>query len=204
MDELWRSLDVSRLVRTRHVRSCLLCKSLLDGAVTSDDDGYLVRVDELVRNHARGEPSPRGPACSYSSGCILEEEIDRSLGWGMVDLVGERPYSDVRGVKVANINLEVRKEDHPEGFDMTRQDAAHRHFVHLKPSAGYIYIRFGPKVTRVHVCVSPAYRSRREDITDAPTVEDILEVHGEQIQKIAEWVLRKYQGLKKLAGGGQD
>lgn len=202
MDELWRSLDASRLVRTKHVLSCLQCKALFDGAATSTDDDYLVRVVNLVRKHIRKSPAPKGPACSYSSGCILEEKIDRTIGMEMIDVVGVRPYSDVRGVKVATINLEVRKDDHPDGFDMTRQDVAHRYFIHLKPSAGYIYFRFGPKETKVHVCVSPAYVSRREDITDAPTIEDILNVHKTQVPKISEWVLRKYRGLKLLVGGG--
>lgn len=202
--ELWEELEIGKLSRDRHVRSCLLCKALVMGCAASGEDEYIDEAAKVIRGHIKthkAEKYPKGSGCEYD-GCILHEEVSRELALEMIRLGnGDEPWRDIRGVQVSCMAFLVRKDDHPPGFDMTKQDVVHRAFKYLPPAAGEVYFRLGPKKVMVHVSVTPAYVSRHENVEDAPAIADIVKVNNEIVPVIREWVLPKYHGLKKLAEG---
>lgn len=199
--DAWTELGVSRLGRDPHVRRCLLCKALLSACAGANDDEYLTEAVTVIKGCRKRhrKDATAGKGCEWD-GCVLHEDIPAELAREMIRLGGgDEPWRDIRGVRVSCTSFIVREQDHPEGFDMTKQDITHRYYKYLKPEAGFFYVRFAPKRTTVHLCCSPAYVSRREDINDTPTVADIVEVHEKKIPAIREWVMNKYNGLKKLA-----
>ena len=193
------AMMVARMSRSPHVRRCLLCKELVDALAGADEDEYTLKAAEAIERHAAEVPEPDNVACAYA-GCVHHEDVPRALALKMIELGGgDKPWADVRGVKVSNIALRVREKDAPQGWDFTRQDVMQRHFNELVQSAADIYCRLGPKKTTIHVWVSPAYKSRREDVQDVPTLEDVLETFEKQVPVIKTWALAKYKGLKELA-----
>lgn len=198
--DLWRELELSALERTRHVRRCNRCKDLLDQCSTAGAAAYLVEAARLIRAHVAELPDgePGTPACSHT-GCVHHEEPERELGLAVLKLGGEEePESDIRGVPVGCVPLLVTEKDKPEGFKIG-EDSVHRFFKYLKPAAGNVFVRLGPKRTAVHVLVQPAYSSRREDVADAVSIEELLETHGARMAAIRAWVLKKWFDLKALA-----
>jgi hypothetical protein len=192
------AMMVARMSRHPHVRRCLLCKELVD-ALAGADDEYTVKAAEAVEEHIKEVPEPDNVACGYA-GCVHHEDVSRALALKMVELGrGDEPWRDVRNVQVSNIALRVREQDAPEGWDFKRQDVMQRHFRELVQSAGDIYVRLGPKKTTLHVWISPAYKSRREDVEDVPTLEDIRETFEKQTPAIRAWCLKKFNDLKALA-----
>lgn len=191
---------LGRLGRDKHVRSCLQCKALLDQVAVAEEE-YAVEVKKSIKDHAKAVPAGTAgvPPCAYS-GCVHHElNVPRDLAKAMIKIGrGDRPWEDVRGIKVSNIALAVTEKDHPEGFDMKRQDAVRRRFTRLKDSAGDIYVRMGPKTTSLHVWIDPPYPSRREDAEDVATIEDVIAQH-KNIDALRTWVMRKFHELRGLA-----
>jgi hypothetical protein len=168
-------------------------------AIAGADDEYTLRAAELIEKHMVEVPEPDNVACQYA-GCVHHEDVPRALALKMVELGGgDEPWRDVRNVQVSNIALRVREKDAPEGWDFKRQDVMQRHFRELVQSAADIYVRLGPKKTTLHVWISPAYKSRREDVEDVPTLEDICETFEKCVPAIKKWALKKYEDLKALA-----
>lgn len=198
--DLWRELGLDKIEKSAHTRSCILCKEIIDQCSTGGDE-YQAAAAKCLRKHAKAAKSnpPPDPACSYS-GCVLHEDVPQAVALAMVRIAkGPKAERDVRGVRNTTVPLVVKQDDRPDGFDMTKQDAVHRHFKHLAPSAGDLYFRFGQKRTTVHVWISPAYKSRREEITDPATLEDVLETFEKSVPAIREWAKKKYADLKALA-----
>ena len=182
-----------------HVRRCLMCKELLDQCAGGPGEEYDRAAMAVIARHVEQDPEPDNVSCPYT-GCVHHENVERDLALKMVRLGrGDKPWRDLRGVLVSNIALEVRQDDHPGGFDMKRQDVMHRHFKYLAPHAGIVYCRLAPKRTTLHVWVSPAYVSRREDVQDVATVEDVIETFSKQMPALKKWCLRKFSELKELA-----
>ena len=193
------AMMVARLSRSPHVRRCLCCKEIIDALAGADDDEQTLKLADAIDAHMEAVPEPDNVACQYA-GCVHHEDVPRALALKMIELGrGDKPWADVRGVKVSNIALRVREKDAPEGWDFKRQDVMQRHFNELVQSAADIYCRLGPKKTTLHLWLSPAYKSRREDIEDVPTLEDIRETFEKQMPAIKAWALRKFKALKELA-----
>lgn len=193
-------ITFSKLLRRPHIRRCLACKELLDQVAMADDE-YTERAVAAIEAHEKEEPLPDNIACSYS-GCVHHEDMSRDFALKMVELgPGDEPWRNVRGVQVSAISLHVREGDAPEGWDFkaTQSDVTTRHFLHLRPSAGYIYVRLGPKRTTAHVWISPPYPTRHETIEDPATIEDVQETLKTKGPAIAAWCRRKFEDLKALA-----
>ena len=192
------AIMVARYSRHPHVRRCLLCKEFVD-ALAGADDEYTLKAADAIDAHIEEVPEPENVACQYA-GCVHHEDVPRALALKMIELGGgDCPWVDVRGVKVSNIALRVREKDAPDGWDFKRQDVMQRHFNELVQSAADIYCRLGPKKTTLHLWLSPAYKSRREDVEDVPTLEDIRETFEKHTPAIKTWALAKYKTLKDLA-----
>lgn len=196
----WLRLGLDKLNRSPHVHHCLLCREIIKFCGAAEDD-YLERARDIMVKHAKKVQAPERIGCRYS-GCFHHETISRELALQMIELGGgDRPEHDLRRVSWTCIPFVVREQDHPPGFDMFKQDVVHRYFLYLPPAAGHVYIRLGPKQTVAHVCISPAYKSRHEHITDVPTLEDVVETFEKNVPAIREWAWKKYIGLKVLAEG---
>lgn len=192
-------LNLDTMERSAHVRRCLLCKELLDGCAMAVEDDYVEKAAGLIRAHIAGGQGDESVSCPYS-GCVHHESVELPLARAMIRVgCGDRPRPSIRGVKVSSIALVVTDADHPEGFDMTGQDALQRHFIYLKPSAGDVFLSFRPESCRVHVWLSPSYVSRHESVEDPPTIEDILKTFEKRVPALRAWCLRKYAELKDLA-----
>jgi hypothetical protein len=171
----------------------------VDALAGADDDEYMLKAAEAVEKHIAEVPEPDNVACQYA-GCVHHEDVPRALALKMIELgQGDKPWQDVRNVKVSDIALRVREKDAPEGWDFTRQDVMQRHFKELVQSAGDVYVRLAPKRTTLHVWISPAYKSRREDVEDVATLEDIRETCEKQIPPVKAWCMKKFNDLKALA-----
>jgi len=195
----WIELGLGKLDRSPHVLHCLMCRELLKFCSVAEEDDYLVRARDVIVAHEKKVPVPEGTGCRHS-GCVFHEVISRTLALRMIKLGGgNKPGRDMRGVLWSSIPLIVREEDHPEGFDMTKQDIVHRYFKYLPPCAGDVYIRLGSKKATAHVRVSPAYKSRHEDIHDVPNIEDVVETSEKTVPAIMTWCMAKYRTLKELA-----
>jgi hypothetical protein len=202
---------IGRIERTEHVRSCILCKELLDQAGTGDVE-YQQGVYAVVLGHIKQnvktdastpkcpQPTVAAPACQYA-GCVHHEDIDRELALAMTRICkGGNPWKDTRGVPVATIPLLADKEDHPEGWNFKHQDAESRRFSELfVDEAGCVYIRLAPKRVTLHVWIEPQYASKREDIEDPATIEDVLETWAKKVPALRDWCMRKYAEFKGLA-----
>lgn len=190
---------IGQLERSPHVRACLLCKELLDQASTGDLE-YQGKVYASVFAHVKQNAKTDAPTCNYG-GCVHHEDISRELARALIRLGrGGKPWQDARGVSVATLALLAEKNDHPEGWDFKRQDAESRHFQDLfVDEAGTIYVRLAPKKVTVHVWIEPQYASKREDIEDPATIEDVLETFQKRVPALREWALKKFQDLKGLA-----
>ena len=105
----------------------------------------------------------------------------------------------IRGVKVGTVSLLVTEKDHPEGYDMKRQDVQRRHFTEMEDDAGDIYIRFGPKQTWLHVWIALSYSSRRANVDDPAAIWNVLEAQEKQVETVREWCLHKFQEIRGLA-----
>ena len=194
---------LSKLRRVPHVRGCLLCKELLEMAALGDDE-YLERAIGAVFRHAETTKETGYIECQYA-GCIHHEKIDRALATKMIEVGnGDEPWKDVRGVKVSTIPLRVSEKSHPEGWDFTNQDATQRAFKNLPQAAGDVYLRLGPKETWAHVWISLPYKSRRSDVGDVATIEELREAHEKLAPTWAKWCRGKYDCMKKYAQSEQD
>lgn len=195
----WKTLGLGRLSRMAHTRRCLLCKAVLEHCTMSNSEDYLKDAVELVRGHQEHDPGPAaGPFCRYAD-CVHHERMNRAKAMAILRVGGEPgTRRDVRGMSYGSVNFVVKPDDHPEGFDMSRQDAVHRHFRCLPLSAGCVYVRIRSKVCEVHVWVSPAFRSRREAVEDPAALWEIQEVYGPRLAPLREWVLKKWNDLKGL------
>lgn len=188
----------ARRARNQHVRGCMYCKQILSETIFADEE-YERRALEEIKRHIAECPEPPDLPCEYS-GCIHHEEMPRALALKMIKLGdGDRPWRDRRDRLVSGIRLKVSKDDAPEGWDFSKQDAVRRHFIYLPDSAGYVYIRLGSRKASVHVWISPSFKSRREDVHDQPTLEDIRETYEKSVPAIRTWCLHKYEELKGLA-----
>lgn len=191
---------IGRASRSEHVRSCLRCKELLDQCASAEDE-YTAEARAAIEKHMKDEPAgtPGVPPCQYS-GCVFHDlDVSRELAEALVRVGGgDDPWQDVRGVKVSTIPLIVKKDDHPEAFDMTKQDAVRRRFKDLADSAGDVYVRFGPKKCAVHVWIDPSYASRRESAEDVATIDDVIAQYA-KVDKLRDWCMRKFGDLKGLA-----
>lgn len=195
----YADLPVDAMRRNTHVRACLVCKEVLDQCALTDDEEYLGRAKAAICAHIEAVPEPKGIACTYS-GCVHHEDMSRELAMAMLKLAGTgKPWKDVRKVLVATIPLPVSEKDYPEGFDLTKQDATHKHFENLPVSAGDIYIRLGPKKVTAHVWVSPAYSSKREGVGDPATLENLIATLQRSLPAMVVWCTKKFQDMKALA-----
>jgi hypothetical protein len=191
---------LGRMARTPHTLRCLLCKAILDHCALSSDEEYVAAAAEEMKAHQGADPNPsEGPSCRYAD-CVHHEGIERGMARAILRVSG-RPGSllDVRGVRYATSDFEATPEDHPPGFDMRRQDAAHRRFHFLKPAAGCVYVRMGPKRCEVHVWICPAFVSRRESADDPASLWEIKETYGPKLDGLRSWVLGKWEELKAMA-----
>jgi hypothetical protein len=189
---------LSKLRRVPHVRGCLLCKELLEMAAMGDDE-YLERAVGAVILHADKTKETGYIECQYA-GCVHHEKVTKALACKMIDVGGgDEPWKDVRGVIVSTIPLRVSEKSHPEGWDFTNQDVTQRAFKNLPQAAGDVYLRMGPKETWAHVWISLPYKSRREDIGDVATIEELREAHEKLAPVWAKWCKDKFDGLKKYA-----
>lgn len=194
---LWITSGLGRLERTEHVRVCILCKELLDQCVVADSE-YTKRAKAVIVKHIKKNPKPDGLPCHYS-GCVHHEKISRELGLAMLRVTDSgKPWRDIQGVKVGTISLVVTEKDHPEGYDMKRQDAQRRHFKEMEDDAGDIYIRFGQKQTWLHVWISLSYSSRRANVDDPAAIWNVLEAQEKQVGPVREWCLRRFQEIRGL------
>jgi len=195
----YADLPVDAMRRNKHVRACLVCKEVLDQCALTDDAEYLGRAKAAICAHIDAVPEPKGMACTYS-GCIHHEDMPRELAMTLLRLANAgKPWKDTRKVPVATIPLVVSEKDHPEGFDMTKQDATHRHFTNLPVSAGDIYLRLGPKRVTAHVWVSPAYSSKREGVEDPASLENLIATLQRSLPSMVTWCTKKFQDMKALA-----
>ena len=199
MAKLSDARRIKILERTPHVRRCLLCKELLDQWALTDDEEYGAQAADVIERHAADLPEPEGLDCQYS-GCVLHDAIPRQLALALLRVGrGGRPWRNVKGIEVGTISLDVSAEDHPAGYDMTRQDAVHRHFIEQPPSAGDIFMRMGKERVKVHIWIAPAYTSRHESVQDVAAVWDVVETSEKQTPALTAWCKRKYEELKMLA-----
>ncbi|MGH8898801.1 MAG: hypothetical protein ACRDZ4_17710 [Egibacteraceae bacterium] len=202
IDVIPENLDeaLSRLTRSPHVRGCLFCKDLLEMANAATDDDYVKRAVELVAQHAQKPgANPRTPQCQYP-GCVHHEDVSPELARKMIALGrGDEPWRDVRKVLVSTIPLRVTEKDHPKGWDFKDHDVMQRAFKDLPAAAGDIYVRLAPKRTTVHVWISLPYKTRREDIQDVATLNEVQEAHERLAPLFAEWCRKKFDELKGLA-----
>lgn len=191
--------DVKAIVKNPHVATCLMCKQLLENAEGETDTDYQQRAVDAVARHIDQKPAATGPKCMYPD-CIHHEKVEKAFAEAIIRVGhGDKPWRDVRGILVSNVSLVVREKDHPPGWDFTKQDVMDRHFTELPPSAGNIYIKLSPKgPCDVHLWIEPQFKSRREDVEDVPTVDDILATYKERVPAIKEWVLKKYKDLIEL------
>ncbi len=195
---LWITSGLGRLERTEHVRGCILCKELLDQCAVADNE-YTKRAKAVIVKHIKKNPKPDGLPCHYS-GCVHHEKISRELGLAMLRVTdSDKPWRDVRGVKVGTVSLLVTKKDHPEGYDMKRQDVQRRHFTEFEDDAGDIYIRFGQKQTWLHVWISLSYSTRRANVDDPAAIWNVIEAQEKQVKAVKEWCLAKFEEIKGLA-----
>lgn len=189
---------LSKLRRVPHVRACLLCKELLEMAAMGDDE-YLERAIGAVFRHAETTKEPGYIECQYA-GCIHHEKISATLAAKMIEVgEGDAPWKDVRGVKVSTIPIRVHEKSHPEGWDFKNQDVTQRAFKNLPQAAGDVYLRMGPKETWAHVWISLPYKTRREDVGDVATIEELREAHEKLAPTWAKWCKGKFDGMKKYA-----
>lgn len=189
---------LGKLQRTPHVRSCLLCKEVLEMAALGDDE-YLERAVGAVFLHADKAKDPGTIPCQYP-GCIHHEKVSRALALKMIELgKGDDPWKDVRGVPVSTIPLCVKEKDAPEGWDWKNQDVMQRAFQNLPQAAGDVYVRLGPKETAVHVWISLPYKSRRAELDDVATLDEMKEAHEKLAPVWSAWCRRKFDVLKELA-----
>lgn len=189
---------LGKLRRVPHVRACLLCKEILEMAALAEDD-YLERAIGAVFRHAEQVKKPDGIECQYA-GCIHHEKVSRALAMKMIELGnGDDPWKDVRGVSVSTIPLKVTEKNHPEGWDFKNQDVMQRAFKNLPQAAGDVYLRLGPKETWAHVWISLPYKSRRADINDVATIEEMREAHEKLGPVWTAWCRNKFDDLKELA-----
>ena len=195
----WIALGLGKLERTPHVRRCLFCKELLDMCAVAEDD-YVLRAKKIIVEHVEKEPEPDMVACKYS-GCIHHERISKKMGMALLRVAGkgDKPWRDIRGVKVGTLALEVTEKNHPEGFDMTKQDAERRYYKYLEDSAGDLYIRFAPKITTVHVWISLSYPTRHEAVDDPATIADVRRQFEESAAAVQKWCMAQFEELKGLA-----
>lgn len=189
---------IGELERKPHVRSCIICKELLDQAAAGDLE-YQRRVYAIVAGHVKQNPKANAPPCTFG-GCIHHEDVSREFSRKLLALGhGEKPWKDARGVPVATIALIAKKDDHPKGWDFRKQDAESRHFKDISgDEAGSIYVRLAPKKVTVHVWIEPQYASKREDVEDPATVEDVLQTFAEKVPALREWTMKKWTDLKGL------
>lgn len=189
---------LSKLRRAPHVRACLLCKEILEMAALAEDD-YLERAIGAVFRHADQVKKPEGIECQYA-GCIHHEKVSKALAMKMIALGnGDEPWKDVRGVPVSTIPLKVTEKDRPDGWDFKNQDVMQRAFKNLPQAAGDVYVRLGPKETALHVWISLPYKSRRAEIDDLATIEEMREAHEKLGPVWAAWCRTKFDALKELA-----
>lgn len=197
-EALRKGTSWAEIGRDPHVQRCLLCKELLDMGAWSEDEEYEQRTLAVMLKHRRDVKEPTDISCRYTA-CIHHEKISDDMARALIRVGrGDKPWKDVRGIQVSNINLSVSEKDHPEGYDMKRQDIMHRHFKNLPPSAGCIFIRLG-KVPDVHVWILPAYASRRANVDDTPSLEEVVETFEKRVPALKAWVLKKWEELKGLA-----
>jgi len=189
---------LSKLRRVPHVRACLLCKEILEMAALAEDD-YLERAIGAVFRHAEQVKKPDGIECQYA-GCIHHEKVSRPLAMKMIALgKGDEPWKDVRGVPVSTIPLKVTDKHYPEGWDFKNQDVMQRAFSNLPQAAGDVYLRLGPKETWAHVWISLPYKSRRAQIDDVATIEEMRDAHEKLGPVWTKWCRKQYDDLKDLA-----
>lgn len=195
---------IGQIERLPHVRSCLLCKELLDQAASGDLQ-YQQEVYATVMGHVKQSPKGDAPSCQYA-GCIFHEDMSRELSRAIIKLgKGGDPWKDARGVPVSTIPLVASKEDHPKGWRLQRQDAESRAFKNLPTEeAGTIYIRLAPKKVTVHVWIAPQYKTKHEDIQSPATVADVLETHFARVPDLLAWAMAKYADMKSLAEMDMD
>jgi hypothetical protein len=188
----------SKLRRTPHVRACLFCKEVLEQAALGDDE-YLERAIGAVFRHAKQEQEPGAVPCQYA-GCIHHEKVSRALALKMIEYgKGDEPWKDVRGVPVSTIPLKVTEKEHPEGWDFKNQDVMQRAFKNLPQAAGDIYVRLAPKETSLHVWISLPYKSRRAQMDDVASIDEMREAHDKLAPVWAKWCRKKFDDLKGLA-----
>lgn len=194
----YQAFGFPKLERDPHVRACLLCKAVLDQCAEAEDDDYMAEAYDLILSHIRAKKdnAHRANPCNYS-GCIHHEEVSRSAALAMIRLGGgDKPWADVRGIKVSTVPLAISPKDMPSGLETG--DIQMEYFENLKKSAGCIYLRLGPKKTEVHVWISPAYASRHEDIGDPATLSNVLQVFEKVVPAQMVWCLEKYTALKEF------
>lgn len=192
-------LPFHRLSRSAHVRRCLQCKELLDHCGGDPGDEYDQNAVEAIQAHVKAVPEPENVSCHYA-GCVHHEDMPKELAITMIGLgEGDKPWRDRAGVLVSNIALEVKDDDAPAGWDFKRQDVMQRSFKHLAPHAGIVYCRLGVKRTTVHVWATPTYPSRRANMEDVPTIEDVLTTFRDRMPAVVAWCRKKFQDLKGLA-----
>jgi hypothetical protein len=184
--------------RTEHFRRCLLCKDLMDNIGVADDPHYTAEAGKVIVKHAKAKPSPEAAPCAHA-GCVHHQTIDRELALAMIRVGhGDKPWKDANGVKVSNIQLRVKEDDKPEGFEIGK-DLTHRHFKHLKAAAGDVFVVLGPKQVKVHVQVDPDFKSVHESVEDPVAVWDLVETYRDRFPKMREWCMKKFEDLKALA-----
>ena len=193
-------VSVGELARDRHVRSCNLCKDLLDQWALGGDEDYGAQAVKAIEAHIALKAKAETPACSFAQ-CVHHEKMPRQLADAIVRVGGgDTPWKDVRGCLVSNVPLTVRDNDAPEGWDHKAQDVQRTAFKSLPDTAGDVYVRLRSKgPCEVHVWINPSYKTRHEGVEDPATVADVVETHEKRVPAIRAWALKKFEDLKGLA-----
>lgn len=198
--DTWKRLEISRLNRTDHVQSCLLCHALIDQCALTANEDYMREAAELLKRHAEVPPEKNlaaGPRCRFSD-CLHHEDVSHEIGMAILKLHGdEKPWRDDRGVKVGLAPIFATKDDKPTGFEIGK-DAAHRKDGN-ESIAAEVYVRLMRKKTTVHVWMTPTFPSRHEDPLEAVCIADLKRVYEERLSYYRVWVMVKWEEMKGLA-----
>ncbi len=130
------SRRIGRLWRTRHVRTCITCKHVLEGVAFSTDAKFIDGSLRLVEKHAEALPQGGGSIGCIHGRCVHHEEVTLSVARAAVRLTGAQVIPVGRGIRLAHIHL---------GNRTTGESPALLVASISNPRTAEVFLRMGPR-----------------------------------------------------------